>query len=137
MKIRDLKSGDRIYLTLNRLFGPVEKRVGSQVIFETVPRWTPGARKSFTQCKGSVTKHTILNNDPALEIQFMSLINPSNTGIARIAYYAIISLWLYEGETNIDTVVSQEISDKRNEFPYAAYQLPPVNIYRKKINLVW
>ena len=137
MNITDLKAGDRIYMTINKTFAPTENLIGKQVIFESTPRWTSGARKSFTQCKGTIIQHTTLKGEPALELQFVSLVNPSNTGIARIIYYSIASLWLYEGETNINTVVPKEVSEKRNEFPYAAYQLPPVNIYRKKIKLVW
>jgi len=137
MNIRDLKAGDRVYMTINRIFAPVEKRRGKKIIFETVTPWTTGPKKSFTQCKATVLSHTTLNQEPALAIQFISIIDPTNIGVAHIAYHAIASLWLYEGETNIDTVVPQKISDARNIWPYTAYQLPPVNIYRKKIKLIW
>jgi hypothetical protein len=137
MNIRDLKAGDRVYMTINKLFAPVEKLRGKNLIYETVAAWTSGPRKSFTQCKGTVMRHVELDGFPALEVQFISLIDPSNTGMAQISYHTLVSLWLYEGETNIDTVVPKKISDERNEWPYTAYQLPPVNIYRKKIKLVW
>ncbi len=137
MKIKDLKAGDRVYLTINRNFAPVEVRLGSEVVFETGQGWQARVGRSFTQCNGVINKHTTLRNEPALELQFTSLIDSNNTGVARIAYFTIKGLWLYQGETNIATVVPKEVSDKRNEWPYTAYQLPPVNIYRKKIQLVW
>ena len=137
MNIRQLQAGDRVYVTINKVFSPVERRIGKQVIFETSRSWGSRPGKSFTQCKGSLLSHTTVNNEPALELQFISLIDPNNIGVARINYFSIMSLWLYEGETNIDTVVPHHISEQRNQFPYTAYQLPPVNIYRKRINLVW
>jgi len=137
MNIGDLKSGDRILLKVNKVFKPVPRRIGEGMVYETSTSRVSSPSVSFSECKAVVIDHTPLNNNAALKIHFISITNSSNTGIAHLNYYSILSIWLYEGETNIDTVVPEEISDARNDWPYAAYQLPPMNIYRKKVNLVW
>lgn len=137
MNIKDLKAGDRILVTINKIFSPIETRSGNKTIYKTTQAWTAGPRSSFTQCKGTILGHTTLYGGPALRVSFVAIPNSNRTGEVIINYFSINSLWLYEGETNIDTVVPKEISDKRNEWPYTAYQAPPSNIYRKKIKLIW
>ena len=137
MTINDVKSGDRVLVTINKIFAPVEKIVGKAPVYQTTQAWSVGKRSTFTQCKGVVLGRGTLYEGPTLIVQFVAIPNSNRTGVVHINYFAINSLWVYEGETNINTVVPKEISDKRNEWPYTAYQLPPSNIYRKKVRLIW
>lgn len=137
MNIGDLKSGDDILLKVNGAFKPVPMRYGKKTVYETPTVQGRPRSPTFSECTATVIGHAPLNNTPALQIQFVNIVDRSVTGIAHINYFSILSIRLYEGETNIKTVVPKDISDKRDEWPYTAYQLPPSKIYRKKVNLVW
>jgi len=138
MKITELQAGDRVYFVIDKRLKPVQRRVGKKVIFQTPIIFGGSSGRSFTQCTATVVGHTTLEGDvPALSIYFISTIDPNNQGAAQIAYYSIQRMWIFEGETNIDTVVPKAISEDRDNWPYTAYQAPPMNIYRKHVRLVW
>ena len=54
MKIRDLQAGDRVYVTINKIFAPVQRKIGPEFIFESTAGWTSRNKDSFTQCRGTM-----------------------------------------------------------------------------------
>ena len=80
----------------------------------------------------------ISNKDKRIDLRFNSFDSRTCHGIAEIDYGAFQFIYLYQGETNSETVVPKRKLDFNLEvdieFPHTT---PTMQIYRKKIDLFW
>ena len=124
MYITELSEGDEILITLGDSTPAYPVLVGKSVIYRTGKRYARKQDVYFSEGTATV----LLNSERVLVLRFAGTINPSFSGIAEVDYQAVRSLYLYQGETNADTV-AKGISDKTTA--------PAMDIYRKKIVLKW
>ena len=124
MYVTELKSGDKILITLTKYSPAYPTRAHNSVVYKTGKQYKRAQNKYFNEGTATV----LLNSENVLVISFASLSDHSFSGIAEIDYPSIRSLYLYTGETNADTV-SKGLYNKSTA--------PPMQIYRKKIILKW
>ena len=139
MRIGELTQGSDIRVKLRSNMPAVPRRVGDQVVYSTelhmkklLPR-KPGDLP-FVEGHGTV----ISNTGNKIKMSFVGLINLNFTGVAEVDYLAFDSVHLWEGETNESTLKRAHKLDfnleEEVEFKGA---VPPMKIYRKKIQLIW
>jgi hypothetical protein len=119
--VTDLSAGDRILISLSS--STPAYPTGDSLIYKTGKKYK---RNAITFTKGTAV--VLSNSDKVLTFRFADFYNPSTSGIAAVEYYAISSIYLYEGETNAATV-AEGLND-----PTTA---PAMDIYRKKVDLRW
>ena len=131
--ITELKQGDDIIVTLLRSRPATPTGVGNQIIYCTSNNYkrTP---HEFTGGQAIV----LANAGKILRIQFTSRPNANVGGVAELDYAAIQSIYIWEGESNADTVVMKRKLDFELEIPVKfPHTMPPMKIYKKKVNLIW
>ena len=121
MYVTELNAGDRILISLSR--STPAYPTGKPSTYKTGKKYK---RQDIAFTKG--TGVVLSNSDKVLTFRFADFYNPSTSGIAAVEYYAISSIYLYEGETNAATV-AEGLND-----PTTA---PAMDIYRKKVDLRW
>ncbi len=124
MYVTELKAGDQILITLDRATPAYPTTSGDVVVYKTGKQYKKSQNLHFNQGEGTV----ILNDSRVLVIRFCDIGNVSFNGVAELDYYAIKSIYLYEGETNAATV-AEGLNNKQSA--------PPSKIYRKKVVLKW
>jgi len=122
--ITELNAGDEILITLNGAALAYPTTQGNTVIYRTGRRHKKSQTVPFNEGEGTV----LLNDSKLLVIRFSARTNPDFHGVAEIDYYAINSIYLYEGETNATTVAAG-LNNKQSA--------PASKIYRKKVILKW
>lgn len=139
MKIGEITPGSDIRVKLRSSMPAISKRVGNKVVYSTAlhmekPLPTKPRELPFIEGYGTV----LSNSDKKIKMSFVGLINLNFTGTAEIDYLAFDSVHLWEGETNESTLKRAHKLDfdleVEVEFKSA---IPPMKIYRKKIQLVW
>lgn len=124
MYITELKAGDQILIDLHKSLPAYPTRSGKVTIYRTGSQYKLGKAVSFSEGEGTV----ILNSGKVLVMNFSGRVNPSFHGVAEIDYSAVNNLYIYEGETNADTV-AKGLENKQTA--------PAMRIYRKKVVLRW
>lgn len=124
MYITELKAGDEILIDLHKSLPAYPTKEGNVIIYKTGSRYKKGKPVTFSEGEGTV----ILNSNKVLVFRFAGRINPSFHGVAEVDYSAIQKLYIYEGETNADTV-AEGLNNKQTA--------PAMKIYRKKVVLRW
>ena len=124
MYITDLSAGDEILITLTPQYPAYISTVGTKVLYRTGKSYEKSQSIPFSEGEATV----IINDSRVLVIRFSDRVKPDFSGVAEVDYFAIQSIYLYEGETNA-TTVAKGLENK---------QLAPASkIYRKKVILRW
>lgn len=139
MRIGELTPGSDIRVKLRSSMPAVPERVGNKVVYSTAthmgkPLPAKQNRLPFVEGHGTV----LSNTDKKIKMSFVGLVNLNFTGTAEIDYLAFDSVHLWEGETNESTLKRAHKLDFDLEIEVEFKSaVPPMKIYRKKIQLVW
>ena len=125
MYLPDVPVGSNVLLTLHSQHPAWPTREGSRVI-HTTSKAVHRSRSDapFTEGTGTVLE----NSNLRLTVQFVDRTNPRFFGVARLDYHAIQLLYVYQGETNEETVYGDLVNISA---------VPKMDIYRKKVILRW
>ena len=137
-RIDQLDIDAKVLITLGKLFRVNENRnLGVEVA-------SRGGRGTLTELIATVKSHTTVLGDKALYVQYVSRDRSFNkSGYAYIPYKTIQHCWLYTGQVTTNQVQNRQPSEhvtivsSYTEWPYAAGQFPPGEIYSEKIALRW
>ena len=133
MNITDLENGSDIVITMLRSRPANEVYVNGNVIHRTQGHYKRTPR-SFTGGEAIV----MANANKLLTVRFTSNTNSNFEGVAELEYDAIRDIYIWEGETNADTVVMKRKLDFKLEIPVEfPHTMPALKIYKKKVNVFW
>ena len=137
-RIDQLQANDKLLLKLNKLFRINDDRYLRHQIA------SKGGRGTITEVIATLLNHSEVLGHKCLYVQYTDRQRVSNkSGKAHIPYYTIKHLWRYTGQVTTNQVQNRQPSEDRTivssytEWPYAAWQFPPGEIYSEKIILRW
>lgn len=134
MYISELSTGNKIRFKLISGHFAYPELQNNSLVYKTSNISKQESGFYLTEGEGTI----LSNNNKVISVQFNSFDSRSCHGVAELDYVAFQNIYLYEGETNSETVLPKKIIDfnleQDLEFPHTA---PAMNIYRKKITLFW
>ena len=139
MILAEIPLGSRVRVKLKKRAYAGPQRVGNSVVYSTarhaqapLPHKPKGM--TFTEGVGTILE----NSNKKIKMSFIGLVNPDFSGIVEIDYFAFDSVYLWEGETNESTLTrSHKIDFNLVEEIEHKNAMPPMDIYRKEIQLIW